>query len=79
MMNDTGRRNLINSVNSLSKREREVLRLIANECSTAKISKMLNISIRTVQTHRKHLFHKLGVKSTVGLIKTAMDANLIKN
>jgi DNA-binding NarL/FixJ family response regulator len=79
MMNGNGRKNVIESINSLSKREREVLRLIGSEFSSTKISKILNISVRTVQTHRKHLLQKLGVKNTVGLIKTAIEANLIKN
>lgn len=79
MMNGNGKKNVFQAVNSLSKREREVLKLIGNEFSSLKISKMLNISVRTVQTHRKHLLQKLGVKNTVGLVKTAIEANLIKN
>lgn len=79
MMNGNGKKNVFQAVNSLSKREREVLKLIGNECSSSKISKMLNISVRTVQTHRKHLLQKLGVKNTVGLVKSAIEANLIRN
>ncbi len=77
MINDRPKPNIMQSIKSLSKREKEVLKLIANEYSSTKISEMLNISVRTVQTHRKHLLQKLGAKNTVGLIKTAMEANLI--
>ncbi len=73
------RKSFPDAASTLSKREKEVLKLIASELSSTKISKMLNISVRTVQTHRKHLLQKLGAKNTVGLIKTAIEAKLISN
>lgn len=63
----------------LTQREMEILKLIAKELTTKEISEILHISSRTVETHRKNILHKLGAKNTVGLIKTAMDANLIEN
>ncbi len=62
---------------ALSKREKEVLQLIAREMTTAEIAEKLCISFRTVESHRKNLLHKLSAKNTVGLIRTAMEANLL--
>ncbi len=64
---------------ALSKREKEVLQLVAQELTTAEIADKLCISFRTVESHRKNLLHKLGAKNTVGLIRTAMEANLIED
>lgn len=62
---------------SLTKREKEVLQLITKEYNSNEIGDRLNISSRTVETHRKNILQKLGVKNTVGLMKVAMKANLI--
>lgn len=62
---------------NLTNREKEVLQLIAKELTTKEISERLNISTRTVETHRKNITHKLGAKNTISLIKTAMEAKLI--
>ncbi len=65
------------SYHELTKREMEVLKLIAKEFNSKEISDQLCISPRTVETHRKNILQKLGAKNTVGLIKAAMGANLI--
>lgn len=61
----------------LTDREIEVLQLIAEEYSNAEIAGKLFISIRTVDTHRRNLLDKLGVKNTAGLVKYAIQNNLI--
>jgi len=61
----------------LTTREREVLQLIASEHSNAGIADQLNISERTVETHRKNIFTKTGAKSIVGLIQYALRHRLI--
>jgi DNA-binding NarL/FixJ family response regulator len=61
----------------LSARELEVLRLIAQENSNPEIAEKLFISIRTVDTHRRNLLEKLGVKNTAGLVKYAIQKGLI--
>ncbi len=61
----------------LSDREREVLRLIAQEYSNGEIAEKLFISIRTVDTHRRNLLEKLQLKNTVGLVKYAIDKGII--
>ncbi len=61
----------------LTKRELEVLRLIAEEYTNPEIAKELFISIRTVDTHRRNLLEKLQVKNTAGLVKYAMKNGII--
>jgi DNA-binding NarL/FixJ family response regulator len=60
----------------LTPREEEVLRLIAGECTTPEISNLLHIAQSTVETHRRNLIGKLGVKSTLGLVKWAVEHNI---
>jgi DNA-binding NarL/FixJ family response regulator len=57
----------------LTPREMEVLRLIAQENTTPKIAETLFIAQSTVETHRRNLIGKLGVKSTLGLVKWAVE------
>lgn len=57
----------------LSKRELEVLRLIADENTNETIADKLSISKRTVETHRQNIMLKLNVNNTVGLIKAALQ------
>ena len=61
----------------LTDREVDVLRLIADEKSTHLIADSLCISVPTVETHRRHLMQKLGVKSVVGMVKFAMKHGLV--
>lgn len=61
----------------LSKREREILKLICREFSNAEIAAKLFLSISTVETHRKNLISKLGVNNTVGLVRFAIRNGLI--
>jgi DNA-binding NarL/FixJ family response regulator len=61
----------------LSKRETEILILIAREHSNAEIAGMLHLSVETINTHRKNLLHKLGAKNTAGLVKYAIFQKLI--
>jgi DNA-binding CsgD family transcriptional regulator len=55
----------------LTKREKEILRLIGEGCSTKMIADRCNISINTVETHRRHLLEKLEVNNSMQLIKEA--------
>jgi DNA-binding NarL/FixJ family response regulator len=61
----------------LTRREAEVLSLIAKEYSNEQIADKLFISTRTVETHRKNIFIKTKQKTIVGLIKYAMDKGWI--
>lgn len=60
----------------LSKRELEILKLIVDEFKNKDIAKQLNISVSTVETHKKNLIKKLQVKTTVGLVKYAVKNQL---
>ena len=62
---------------ALTKREQEVLELIANELTTEQIAQNLNVSIPTIESHRHNLLQKMGAKSVVGLIKEAIKQGLI--
>lgn len=62
----------------LTKREIEIIRLIASEMTNQEIADKLNISLRTVDTHRRNLLQKLGVKNTAGLVRYAIQNNLIE-
>lgn len=61
----------------LSDRESEVLVLVAQGCSSKEIADKLCISIHTVNTHRKNITHKTGIKSVAGLAVYAMLHNLV--
>lgn len=54
---------------SLSKRELEIAELLADGYKAAKIGELLNISTRTVETHRVNIFNKLKIKSVATLAK----------
>ncbi|WP_448699384.1 LuxR C-terminal-related transcriptional regulator [Mucilaginibacter sp. AW1-3] len=55
----------------LTKREKEILRLIAEGLSTKMIADKCYISTHTVETHRKHLLEKFNVKNSMELVKEA--------
>lgn len=61
----------------ISRREREVLQLIADGFTNAEIAEKLFISVPTVNTHRKSLLAKFNVNNTAGLIKLAVKHNLV--
>jgi DNA-binding NarL/FixJ family response regulator len=63
---------------SLSRRELEILKLIAAEHTNEEIATRLFISKRTVDTHRQNLMKKLNVKNTAGLVKFAMELNILE-
>jgi DNA-binding NarL/FixJ family response regulator len=61
----------------LTPRQREVLKLIADGNSTKQIALVLNISVKTVETHRKLLTDRLDIHNTAGLVRYAIKAGLI--
>ena len=64
---------------ALTKREQEILELIANELTSGEIANYLNISIPTVESHRRNMFKKLQVQSVVGLVIEALKQGWIKS
>jgi two-component system response regulator NreC len=64
-------------VESLTPRETEVLRLLAEGHTNRQIAEVLTISVRTVESHRSNLMGKLGLNSRVGLVRYAKQHNLL--
>ncbi|TND10598.1 MAG: LuxR family transcriptional regulator [Bacteroidetes bacterium] len=64
-------------IRSITRREYDVLRLIAREYSTKQIAEELNISIPTVETHRRNLLRKVEVKNTAGLVRFAVENMIV--
>jgi two-component system, NarL family, response regulator NreC len=62
---------------SLTRRELDVLRLLAKGNTNRQIADLLNLSMRTVENHRANLMGKLGVVSRVELVSYAEEHNLI--
>jgi len=60
----------------LTRREKDILKLICEELNTSEIAKKLFISVHTVETHRKNLLLKTGAKNVAGLVKFALTNNL---
>ncbi|MBG7611590.1 response regulator transcription factor [Polaribacter sp. BAL334] len=64
-------------IDSLTEREVDVIRLIVKEYSSQEIADELNVSTRTVETHRKNLIKKLKVKNSVGLAMYAVKNKIV--
>lgn len=62
---------------SLTAREREVLRMLADGATSVIIATALGISRRTVDAHRGNLMSKLGARTALQLIRTALAAGLL--
>jgi DNA-binding NarL/FixJ family response regulator len=60
----------------LTAREREVLQLVAEGKSHQEISELLQVSVRTVDTHRNNLMHKLQLHDAVALVRYAVKTGL---
>ncbi len=65
------------SLEILTPREKEILCCVARGQANKNIAGRLGISIRTVETHRSHLIHKLGLKTAAALVKYALARGLV--
>lgn len=61
----------------LTKREKEIIQKIVNELNNNQIAEELNISLRTVETHRRNIMQKLSIKNVVSLIKYAVSNGIV--
>lgn len=76
----TGKKNRSASfLPKLTNREKDVLKLIMEEKSSGEIAAELFLSEHTVESHRSNLFSKLQVKNVAGLVKKALEMDLLKN
>lgn len=65
------------STQSLTSRELEILRLVAQGFNTKEIANNLSLSVKTIDAHRQHIMNKLNIHNTVDLTKYAIRAGLI--
>ena len=61
----------------LSDRENEIIKLVAEGNTNGKIAELLFLSNHTVNTHRKNIMAKLGVKNTAGIVMYAVKMNIV--
>jgi len=64
-------------VEALSPRQREVLQLIAEGQSSKEIARRLDLSVKTVDTHRSQLMRQLDIHEVAGLVRYAMRIGLV--
>jgi DNA-binding NarL/FixJ family response regulator len=58
---------------TLTEREKEVLRLVALGYTNKEIASDLNISVKTVETHKTHIMEKLDIKSRADMVRYAIE------
>jgi DNA-binding CsgD family transcriptional regulator len=63
---------------SLTKREKEILKLIAHDLSNKEISDLLFISSHSVKTHRRNIYRKLDIHKTSQLVRIAIAMELLQ-
>jgi DNA-binding NarL/FixJ family response regulator len=82
-LNETLKKQLLNSLSGqdnkqiITRREKEILKLILEENTNQDIANKLFLSLRTVENHRNNLLQKLNVKNTAGLVKIALQEGLV--
>ena len=63
----------------VTRRELEIIQLIAQELTTKKIAAKLFLSPNTIVTHKRNLFVKFDVKNSVGLIRAAIEMGIVND
>jgi DNA-binding NarL/FixJ family response regulator len=82
-LHETLKKQLLNSLSGqddkqlITRREKEILKLILEENTNQDIANKLFLSLRTVENHRNNLLQKLNVKNTAGLVKVALQEGLV--
>jgi DNA-binding NarL/FixJ family response regulator len=62
----------------LTRREREITQLIAEGCNNVNVAALLDISVKTVETHRAAIMRKLNLRSTAELVRYAIRNSIIE-
>ena len=65
-------------LNNLTSREREILQMVAEGKSNKSVAGILNLSLKTVETHRQNVMKKLSAHNVVSLVKFAIRTGLVK-
>ena len=68
----------IQDIHTLTKREIEIVRLVAEDLNNMEIANRLNIAATTVETHRRNLMKKIGVSTAVGLVRWGMKNGVVE-
>ena len=63
---------------AITRREREILQLLAEGGANKAVAKALGISVKTAETHRARIMRKLGAKSVAGLVRYAIRNGFIE-
>jgi DNA-binding NarL/FixJ family response regulator len=66
------------AVQTLSAREIEVVRLVAEGFSSKEVAVRLNLSVRTVEKHRANIMEKIGVREVASLVRWCVQSGLVK-
>jgi DNA-binding NarL/FixJ family response regulator len=64
-------------IESLTRRERQVLALVAEGLASKEIAERLNIGVRTVETHRRRMMRKLDARNAAAVTRIACEAGLV--
>jgi DNA-binding NarL/FixJ family response regulator len=64
-------------VDPLTARQREILQLVAEGKNTKEIARLLELSVKTVETHRAQIMERLGIHDVPGLVRYAIRIGLI--
>jgi len=69
----------LDAIKTLSARELEVIRLVAEGHSSKEIADRLDLSVRTVEKHRANIMDKINVKEVASLVRWCVHAGLVKS
>ena len=61
----------------LTAREIQIIQLLSKGLLSKEVAEQLNISVRTVDTHKNHIYRKLGISTTVELLRYAEQKGLV--
>jgi DNA-binding NarL/FixJ family response regulator len=67
-----------NDPDPLSSRERQVLQLVAEGKTTKEVATILNVSVKTAESHRTNIMQKLNIHEIAGLVRYAIRKGLIQ-
>ncbi len=67
-----------NAASGLTAREMQIVRLLAQGLIVKEMASQLDISVRTVETHKYHIYRKLGINNQVELMNFAIKNQLVK-
>ena len=65
------------SLRRLSRRQRQVLQMLAVGCSTREIARRLRLSVKTVETHRAQVMHRTCIHDLAGLVRYAVRVGIV--